>query len=425
MSAPTTAATGAGTPELRLTTYQEVWDGYRQRDLCQGLYTAGGVVMADTLLDLHGAAHQVRRRVENRLFRRGTFREWEAELVPAIIAEAFAPALAAGRADLISLGTRTTMNLTAKVAGVDRLSGSVAETDALQQFAETFSEGATLIHSTRDHEEVRSEVRAAMERFDEMFFTPAHERRRSLLADPAVPEDEHPRDVLMALVRHQDELGVDREVMLREVAFYLQAGSHSTANAFVHAVDEILRWAGDGGDEQSRARRARLRDDVFVQRCVHETLRLHPASPEALRHAEAELTLRDGRVVPAGTLVRMEVRSANRDPEVFGPDAEAFDPDRAVPDGVAPWGHTFGGGMHACIGMELDGGTVPRGEGRGEDTERVLGTVPLMVRALLEHDVRHDPDDPPTREQRSSREHYGRYPVLLGPRPADQRRDGS
>lgn len=394
-------------PVVTLSTFAELWDGFRQRDLRQRLYDAGGVVMKDALLDLHGGAHKLRRRVENRLFRRGTFRHWEATLVPQVIEEAFAPALRAGRADLVRLGYRTTMNLTARVAGVDRPTGSVAETDALQEFAVTFSEGATLVHSTRDHEEVRAEVADALARFDAMFFTPSYERRRALLADPAVGEEGLPRDVLTAMLRNAEELGVDREIMLREVAFYLQAGSHSTSDAFTHAADEILRWA-----QAHPGLAGRLDDDLFVQRCVHEVFRLHPASPVAERRALADVTLRDGRVIPEGAHVVMDIRAANRDPEVFGPDAAEFDPLRAVPDGVPPWGHTFGGGMHACIGMELDGGTAQR-EGGGVADDHVLGTVPLMVRRLLRAGVRPDPEAPPTRDPHSRRDHFGSYPVLF------------
>ncbi len=394
--------------ELTLSSYDELWDAFRQRDLRQRLYDAGGVVMKDALLDLHGEAHRLRRRVENRLFRRGTFRWWEKELVPGIIEEAFAPSLRAGRADLVQLGYRTTMNLTARVAGVDRPDGSVEATDALQGFAVTFSEGATLAHSTRDPDVVRAEVTAALERFDAMFFTPSHDRRVALTADPGTAEEDLPRDVLMGLITHAAELGVDRALMLREVAFYLQAGSHSTSDAFTHSVDEILRWAADVPGSA-----ALLEDDLFVQRCVHEAFRLHPASPVALRRALAEVTLRDGRVVPEGGLVVMDIRAANRDQAVFGPGADRFDPMRTVPAGVPPWGHTFGGGMHACIGMELDGGTAPKEAGEGVGPDHVLGTVPLMVRALLRHGVRLDPEDPPTKDPHSRRDHFGRYPVLF------------
>lgn len=392
--------------QLMLATYAELWDGLRQRDLRQRLYDAGGVVMRDALLDLHGDEHKLRRRVENRLFRRGTFRWWENTLVPRIIDDAFAPSLRAGRCDLVQLGYRTTMNLTARVAGVDLPTGTVAETDALQEFAVTFSEGATLVHSTRDPAQVRAEVSDALVRFNAMFFTPSYDRRTALAADAAVAEDDLPTDVLMAMIRHEAELGVDREIMLREVAFYLQAGSHSTSAAFTHAADEVLRWT-----VRNPALAGRLGDDRFLQRCVHEVFRLHPASPVAERRALADVTLRDGRFVPEGSVVVLDIAAANRDPAVFGPDAGEFDPLRSVPHGVPPWGHTFGGGMHACIGMELDGGTVPKDGAPA--SEHVLGAVPLMVRQLLLHGVRPDPDATPTTDPHSRRDHFGSYPVVF------------
>lgn len=398
-------------PPVVLTSYDEVWDAFRQRDLRQALYDAGGVVMADCLLDLHGDEHKARRRLENRLFRRGTFRWWEQHLVPGIIADALSPCVAAGRADLIQLGYRTTMNLTALVAGVDRPTGSVAETDALQHFAEVFSAGATLAHSTRDPAEVRAEVSAAMGRFDEMFVAPSIERRRSLLAAVdagAADEGDLPRDVLTALLRNADALALTPDVVRRELAFYLQAGSHSTADLFTHAADDVFRWRREHPDDR------RLADDRFLQACVHESLRLHPASPVAQRRALAEVALRSGRTLAAGDPVVLDVQAANRDRDVFGQDADRFDPDRTVPEGVPPWGHAFGGGMHVCIGMELDGGVVGR---PGDDpAEQVLGTVTLMVRALLEAGAAPDPEHPPTSDPHSRREHFGSYPVIFGAR---------
>ena len=74
-----------------LTSYADVREAFRQHDLKQALYDAGGAVMADSLITLHGEAHKQRRRVENRLFRRGTFRYWELNLVPAAIERSLPP----------------------------------------------------------------------------------------------------------------------------------------------------------------------------------------------------------------------------------------------------------------------------------------------------------------------------------------------
>src|SRR5690349_11230138 len=77
--------------ELVLTDYVSIRDAFRRRSLAQALYDSGGVLMSGVLLTLHGDEHLRRRRIENRLFRRGTFRFYEREYVPSLIAETFAP----------------------------------------------------------------------------------------------------------------------------------------------------------------------------------------------------------------------------------------------------------------------------------------------------------------------------------------------
>lgn len=387
---------------ITLDRYADVRDAFRQHDLRQDLYDAGGIVMADCLLVLHGAEHRVRRRVENRLFRRGTFRHWEREFLRDVVRDTLVPFVAAGRGDLVEIGYRTIMSLTAMVAGVDRPTGSVAETDALYRLAKKFSEGATLVHTTRDPAQVRAEVQAALDEFDATFLRPSIDRRRALLrrlAAGEIDEDALPRDVLTALLRHRDELGIDEDILRRECAFYLQAGSHSTAGAFTHAAHDYFTWSAQHLDTPPAP--------ALLQRCVYESLRLHPASPVARRRALAAVRLRDGVEIPEGAVVVMDLERANRDAAVFERPLE-YDPLRELPEDVPRWGHAFGGGMHACIGTELAGGVPATGEG-----EQVLGTVTLMLGALIEAGGRPDPDHPAEPDPHSARHHFGRYPVVF------------
>ena len=398
---------------ITLDGYADVREAFRQHDLEQALYDAGGVVMADSLLVLHGADHRRRRRVENRLFRRGTFRYWEKAFLRDVVRDTLAPFAAAGRADLVELGYRTIMNLTAMVAGLDQPTGSVAETDALYRFAKKFSEGATLVHSTRDPDEVRAEVQAALEAFDALFLQTSIGRRRRLLEQldaGEITEDDLPRDVLTALLRNWDELGIDRDVLRRECAFYLQAGSHSTADAFTHAADDFFAWTRRDPRAAEKARR----EPGVLQRCVYETLRLHPASPVAQRRALAPIRLRGGVEIPDGAFVVLDLAAANRDPQVFD-HPDVYDPLREVPPEVPRWGHAFGGGMHACIGTELAGG-VPAPDDPTPDQahEQVLGTVTLMLEALLTAGARPDRDAAPQRDPHSARDHFASYPVVFG-----------
>ncbi len=402
---------------ITLDGYADVRDAFRQHDLRQDLYDAGGIVMADCLLVLHGAEHRARRRVENRLFRRGTFRHWERAFLRDVVADTLEPFVAAGRGDLVEIGYRTIMSLTAMVAGVDRPTGSPAETDALYRLAKKFSEGATLVHTTRDPAQVRAEVQAALDEFDATFLQPSVARRRALLRAVAagdVDEGALPRDVLTALLRNEDELGIDGDVLRRECAFYLQAGSHSTADAFTHAAHEYFAW--------SAAHPGTAADPTLLQACVYESLRLHPASPVARRRALAPVRLRGGTEIPEGAVVVMDLEQANRDATVFDRPLE-FDPLRLVPEDVPRWGHAFGGGMHACIGTELaggvpaggaDGGRTDGGGADGGEGDQVLGTVTLMLAALVEAGGRPDPDDPAEPDPHSARHHFGRYPIVFG-----------
>ncbi len=397
---------------MTLRSFDEVREAFRAKDLKQALYDEGGVVMADVLLTLHGDSHRLRRRLENRLFRRDTFRRYERELTAEIVTKTLEPFLASRRADLVSLGYRVIMNLTALIAGIDRQAGTAEETEALLEFTKVFSVGATLVHSTLDHETVRAEVAGALERFDAQFLRASVERRRRLLdrhRSGELPATELPPDVLTVLLRNEDDLDLPPEVVRREVAFYLQAGSHSTANAFTHTMDEVFRWIEGHPDDAERVRT----DKLFLQRCAHESLRLYPASPIAFRRALAAVRLRSGAEIPAGAAVTLDLMAANRDDRVFGADADRFNPHRTLPDGVAPWGHSFGAGTHACIGMELDGGLDPA-QTRDHPGDHLFGTVTTLAAAVLSAGARPDPTRPKELDPDTSRPHFSSYPVIFG-----------
>jgi cytochrome P450 len=400
---------------VTVSSYRDVAHTLRNRFLIQALYDEGGVVMQDVLLTLHGEPHKDRRRLENRVFRREIFHAYERESFPPTIEKTLAPFVAAGRADLVELGYRITMNLTADFAGIDRPEQSPAETDALLGLVRKFSEGATIVHSKRDKETVRAEVREALDAFEQAFLAPSIARRRALLERfeaGGIEEAALPRDVLTVLLRNQDRLPLPPEVLRRELAFYLQAGAHSTGNAATHAMHEIFSWCAAHPEDEARL----ARDPVFLQRCVHESLRLHPASPVAWRRPECPVTLETGEAVEPADKVVVDMRAANRDPEVFGPDAERFDPHRELPADVPPFGLTFGKGMHACLGQDLDGGLVPRGP--VDPDSHLYGTVTLIVRMLRERGARPDPEAPPEADARTERPNWGRYPILLRGAPA-------
>src|SRR5690606_25970091 len=94
-----------------------------------------------------------------------------------------------------------------------------------------------------------------------------------------------------------------------------------------------------------------------------------------------------GRQIPQGALVILDAARANRDPEVFGPEADRFDPDRAVPDRVPRWGLSFGAGPHQCPGRNVAGG-FPIPSSFEVDHNHLFGLVAAMLQALVRLGVR-------------------------------------
>ena len=387
---------------------------YRNRDLRQGSYDEGDVVMADVVINLHGAEHRNRRRLENRLFRRDTFWHYEQDLFPAIFAETLEPHLAAGRTELVRFSHQLMMNLAALTAGVDRREGTPAETFRLYDYLMLFIEGATIMHYTGDKAAKSAEVGEALAAFAAEFLDPGIRRRRAILdrmAAGEADEAELPPDVLSVLVRNQDNLDLTPEIICREVAFYLLAGAHTSATAFTRTMHNIFTWL-----EQHPAAAEQPRTDrLFCQRATHETIRLQPSSPVAVRWAEADLELADGTVVRSGDKVVIDLPAVNRDPAVFGPDADEFNPLREVPEGVHPWGLSFGMGMHACIGQDLAAGVVL--EPGSEPGGHLFGVTPVAVQTMFDHRCMPDPDDPPEMDASTTRPYFGRYPVIFAGGP--------
>ncbi|MEO6468187.1 MAG: cytochrome P450, partial [Acidimicrobiia bacterium] len=200
---------------VTVSTYAEAREVYRQKSLRQALYDAGDVVMADVLVNLHGARHRDRRRLENRLFRKDTHARYERELLPPVVDETLAPYVADGHAELVSLSHQMMMNLAALAAGVDRPLGTPEETFHLYSYLMLFIEGATLGDFTGDRDAKRAEVAAALCAFDAEFLQPSIAARRSALARfdaGEIVEGDVPRDVLTILLRNHDNLELPSDV---------------------------------------------------------------------------------------------------------------------------------------------------------------------------------------------------------------------
>lgn len=95
----------------------------------------------------------------------------------------------------------------------------------------------------------------------------------------------------------------------------------------------------------------------YLNAVCKEVLRLYPTIPLSARNAIRDTTV-IGQFVPKGTLVFVVPWATNRDPKLWGPDAEAFRPERWLdtPNGGADSNYaflTFFHGPRGCIGQNF------------------------------------------------------------------------
>jgi unspecific monooxygenase len=157
------------------------------------------------------------------------------------------------------------------------------------------------------------------------------------------------------------------ENVRRQVITFLIAGHETTSGALSFA----LHYLAEHPDVASRARAevdrvwgdterpaydqvARLR---YVRRVLDEALRLWPTAPAFAREARQDTVLGGVHPMRKGAWALVLTAMLHRDPEVWGADAERFDPDRFDAKAVrARPAHTFkpfGTGARACIGRQF------------------------------------------------------------------------
>ncbi|MFI9648132.1 cytochrome P450 [Streptomyces sp. NPDC052040] len=157
------------------------------------------------------------------------------------------------------------------------------------------------------------------------------------------------------------------ENIRRQVITFLAAGHETTSGALSFALHYLSRHpdiAGRAREEVDRVwggtarpgyeQVARLR---YVRRVLDESLRLWPTAPAYAREARQDTLLDGVHPMRRGAWALVLTPLLHRDPEVWGADAEDFDPDRftagAARGRPAHAFKPFGTGARACIGRQF------------------------------------------------------------------------
>ncbi|XP_077274027.1 cytochrome P450 4C1-like isoform X2 [Temnothorax americanus] len=98
-----------------------------------------------------------------------------------------------------------------------------------------------------------------------------------------------------------------------------------------------------------------LQDLPYLDRCIKEALRLYPSVFLISRYSAEDVKLQSY-LVPAGTLVSLNIYAVHRDPN-FWPNPDIFDPDRFLPEKIRnrhPYSYLpFSAGPRNCIGQRF------------------------------------------------------------------------
>lgn len=192
------------------------------------------------------------------------------------------------------------------------------------------------------------------------------ERRAALQAGDPGPED------LLRIMLEQahPETGdrLDDTAIRHQILTFLVAGHETTSGAlslalyFLSTHPEVLAQARAEVDEllgtdpdavPAFEQVARFR---YLRRVLDETLRLWPTAPAFARSPREDTTV-GGYRMRTTDWAAVLIPAVHRDPEVWGDDAEEFDPDRFLPErarGRLPHSYKpFGTGERACIGRQF------------------------------------------------------------------------
>ena len=395
--------------EVIVNNYKEATAILTNRDFAQSLYDESPEIMQDVILTSEGNTHINRRKIEYHLFRKDISRNYEHvdffKILKPIINEAYTN----GSSDLVELSYLVTMNVTADISGID-VPKDFIKTRKLLKLVKIFSEGATLVHSLKDKTIIRNQVLDALEVFDREFYSSSLKRREKILEKfecGEIEEESIPKDILTILLRNKKKLYLSNDIIRREVAFYLQAGSHSTANASTHAFHELYEWIKSHPEDEYIIHN----DKFFLQKCVFETLRLHPASPVAWRKAIKPSKILTKKNINEGDHIIIDLWKSNRDISVYGMDATKYNPYREVQKKLPPWGLTFGVGAHACLARVLDGGEVPKAN--TDMNKHNFGLITCFMKALLDKGAQTTQKNIPQLDDKTERQNWGKYPIIF------------
>src|SRR5215208_2710339 len=364
------------------------------------------VLLAGTMITLHGREHLERRRLENPLFEPRALRSYEEVAAEALRVELrrLADGTASIHCDLVPLVRGVVDKAGARIIGLD------IETP---EDAEEFAKFARAVEDAVQDSDYRTGSLDEgfwsgydpneIARFRSLLLDPAWARRRVAVEEQRAGKrdvDDLPLDLITLLTLNATDW--EETAVVREVILYIIGATGTSSQSIFESILAIVPWLERHPDADAT-------DPGLLRTACFEAIRIHPPPPALIRLAARDTVLPSGRQVAAGQIVYVDLPGANHDPAAFGLAAEAFDPDRPPADRGRPFGVAFGAGTHMCIGQRLATGR-PRREVAEDEP---LGLVPRLVGELLRAGIRLDPDRPPQLKENTLRRSHVSVPIVF------------
>jgi cytochrome P450 len=396
----------------KVTSYRDVGAVFNNADARQALHRSSDAnedigpgptdaFVGDSVISLHGDKHFNRRRLESKLFTKAARARMEFEIVLPAFRRAIAEQLADspdGAVDLMAFTRLILVRLSGAVVGVPPID-DLRTAERLRQISEKILNAVAVDWSDDDKREETTRLGLeARDAFEREFYEPG---RKCAHASGT-------SDNIMSLLVQTPGSVASEDVIFREAVLFLIASSNTTTNALSFAVRDLEGWLASNPEA-----RAETSSFDFCRSVVTEALRLHPPVPGLWRQMLNDLTLPSGVELKTGDFVFLDLIASSRDPEVFGDDADEFNPRREVPKGSWPFAFTFGGGAHMCIGRTLAiGDAAP-----SDDASEPQGVLTRLLHEMYKAGLTLDPDKPPVSRQGTAKDEYVTFPVRFAQAP--------
>jgi cytochrome P450 len=341
-----------------------------------------------SMMYTEGPSHRSRRKLLNPLVRADALSGIREDIVlpeaDRLLALRLREAAADGtsRLDLVEFLERVFIHFTAKLIGLidvdtdDRIA-------LLASFAGPIAAGTSSGY-LEDRDDVNRKALAAKARYIAEFFGPSldwHKRQRRRIENGEIEETDIPNSLLKMAAAHLAPEWQDERDLVVESTLLFAASVGTSTQSIIHTIDLLQKWLVEHPEDLERKT-----DPTFLLNCLQEIIRMRaPFAPYQTRRSLEENTLSDGTTVHPNQELHIEYVLANRDTELFGEDANTFNPRRQSPaDGTPRYGVGFGLGAHQCYGLRV----VVGNDGKG-------GVHVELLRKLIAAGARPDPDRPP------------------------------